>query len=289
MDWLAADDVDPAQLPDWAKVQGEVLDGRPYRVTVLTEGVVLSRGKRACALKWEDILVPIRLDEPRRLLIAAPRQPPRPPWFELGGHDVAKIERAIRARVEAIDHRGYRERRRGGDVLSPDLVLTRVLEHSAVPGAVEIPAASPNLLKSALKGAGIGGGILGLYGILLGPPGVVIGAMIGALLGGLATGGYEMSRKKKTAGRVLVLTPDAFVGGLDGQSVRAVSWARVGRFNEGVDETGESALEVFSHDNVLVARAAARFFGKPLDVIVAVAEAYRRRASGAADAIAPRT
>lgn len=288
MDWLPADEVDPAQLPEWAKGGGEVLDGKPYRVSIHAEGVVLTQHKRASALRWEDILVPIRLDEPRRLLIAAARQPPRPPWFELGGNDVAKIERAIRARVEAVDHRSYRERRRGGDVLSPDLVLTRVLERSAVPGAVEIPAAMPSVAKRALTGAGIGGGILALYGLVLGPVGVIAGLLIGAAAGALALGGYELARKKKLAGRVLVLTPDAFVGGLDGTSVRAVPWFRVGRFSEGVDDSGESALEVFGPDNALVARAGARFFGKPLDVIVAVAEAYRRRASGEAS-VGPRT
>ena len=57
-------------------------------------------------------------------------------------------------------------------------------------------------------------------------------------------------------------------------------WFRVGRFVDGVDPHGESALEVYSPDDELVARAAARYFGQPLDVIVAVAEAYRRRATG---------
>ena len=44
MDWLAADEVAPSQLPEWARAAGEVLDGKPYRVTMLAEGVVLYPG-----------------------------------------------------------------------------------------------------------------------------------------------------------------------------------------------------------------------------------------------------
>ncbi|MCZ7686679.1 MAG: hypothetical protein M5U28_51190 [Sandaracinaceae bacterium] len=278
MEWLQHDEVALEQLPEWARAPGEVLDGRPYAVVAHAEGLVLTRARRASAVRWEDVLVPIRLDEPRRLLVAAARRPPRPPWFELGGHDVARIERAVRARLDAIDHRGYRERRRGRDVVGPDEVLTRVLERRALPGAVEIPAATASVARSALTGAAVGGATLGLYGLVFGPAGMILGGATGALGGATLMGGIEALRKRAT-GRVLVLTPDAFVGGLDGQSVRAVPWFRVGRFVEGVDDLGGPALEVFAPDSRLIARVAARFFGQPLDVIVAVAEAYRRRAT----------
>jgi hypothetical protein len=279
MEWLAADEVSVAALPDWARQRGEKLDGKPYDVVVHPEGVVLSHGRYVSALRWEDILVPIRLDEPRRLFVAAARKPPRPPWFELGGVDVARIERAIRQRFDAIDHGGYRETRRGHDVLPPDIVLTKVLERAALPGAVEIHAAKPSVVKGVLTGAGVGAIALGVYGVVLGPVGAIGGLALGAFGGAAAVGGYEALKRQAKPGRVLVLTPDAFVGGLDGESVRAVPWFRVGRFAEGVDDRGQSALEVFGTDGQLVARAAARFFGKPLDVIVAVAEAYRRRAT----------
>lgn len=278
MEWLQHDELAPEQLPDWARAQGEVLDGRPYSVVAHAEGLVLTRAKRASAIRWEDILVPVRLDEPRRLLVAAARRPPLAPWFEMGGNDVARIERVVRARLDAIDHRGYRERRRARDIVPPDEVLTRVLERRALPGAVEIPAATPSAIRSALVGASIGGATLGLYGFVFGPAGFVAGGTLGALGGASLLGGIEVLRKR-SAGRVLVLTPDAFVGGLDGRSVRAIPWFRVGRFTEGVDDVGAPALEVFGPDNGLIARVGARFFGKPLDVIVAVAEAYRRRAS----------
>lgn len=279
MEWLAHDEVAPETLPDWARGSGEVLDGRPFEVSVRAEGLVLAYGQLVTALRWDEVLVPIRLDDPRRLLIAAARRPPRPPWLELGGRDVAAIERVLRARLDAIDHRSYRERRRTRDVVPPDEVLTQVLERRPLPGAVEIPAATPSVIRSALTGAGIGGGMLGLYGLALGTPlGLLAAGTVGALGGAGLLGGVELLRRRG-AGRVLVLTPDAFVGGLDGTSVRAVPWFRVGRFAEGVDDTGEAALEVFGPAGELVARVASRFFGRPLDVIVAVAEAYRRRAS----------
>ncbi len=280
MEWLSHDEVDRGELPAWAQQKGESLDGRPYQVVVHAEGMVLLRGRTASVLRWEDILVPIRLDEPRRLLVATARRAPRPPWFELGGIDVARVERIVRERLDAVDHGGYRERKRRSDPMPPDVVLTKVLERAPLPGAVEIPAATPSAWRRAALGASIGGAVLGGYGLILGPAGAAAGAGLGASLGAALMAGIETLRKH-TALRVLVLTPDAFVGGLDGQSVRAVPWFRVGRFAEGVDESGESALEVFGAQNELIERVAARYFGKPLDVIVAVAEAYRRRASEA--------
>lgn len=279
MEWLAYDEVPLDALPDWARSSREVLDGRPYQVQVLAEGLVLKRlrSRLATALRWDEVLAPIRLDEPRRLLIAAARKPPRPPWFELGGEDVAAIERVLRTRLEASDFASYREHRRGAPSMPPDEVLTNVLERRPLPGAVEIPAPGPDIVRGMLAGAGIGG-MMGISGLMYGPLGFVTAAAMGAISGAGLIGAFELLRTRET-GRVLVLTPDAFVGGLDGRSVRAVPWFRVGRFAEGVDDTGEPALEVFGPTGALLARVRARFFGAPLDVIVAVAEAYRRRAT----------
>jgi len=278
VDWIAHDEQPLEALPGWARVEGEVLDGKPYRVTLLPEGIVLERAGRRSALRWDEVLVPIRVDEPRRLLLAASREPPRVPWFELRGLDVPRIEREVRLRLEAVDHRGYRERRRSRKVMPADEVLTEVLDHRPLPGAVEIPRAHPSVVRSAFTGGSIGAATLGFYGLLFGPGGMLLAGGVGAVSGAALMGGIEAVRRRN-AGRVLVLTPDAFVGGLDGKSIRAVPWFRVGRFVDGVDPHGESALEVWSPDDELVARAAARFFGQPLDVIVAVAEAYRKRAS----------
>jgi len=278
VEWLEHDEVPDGALPPWARTEGEALDGKPYRVTVHAEGLVLRRGRSASAVRWEDVLVPIRLDDPRRLLLAAARRPPRTPWFELGGRDVAQIERAVRTRLDALDHRGYRERRQRRAAMPPDEVLTAVLSKRPLPGAVEIPAATPSVLRSALVGAAVGGATLGFYGLVFGPAGLLAAGGVGAVSGAGLMGVIAHIRRR-AAGRVLVLTPDAFVGGLDGQSVRAVPWFRVGRFVDGVDEGGQSALEVFGHEHQLLARVGARWFGAPLDVIVAVAKAYRKRAT----------
>ena len=277
MEWLEHDDLDEEELPPWARQPVSALDGRPYAVRMYPEGVALVRGRSASAVRWSEILVPIRVDEPRRLLIAAARRPPHPPWFEIGGRDVAEIEDVVRTRLEAFEHGTYRERRRTRDPLPPDEVLTQVLAKNDLPGAVEIPAATPSVWKSALLGASVGGASLGLYGLAFGPWGLLAAATLGAVGGGGLLGTVEVVRKR-SVGRVLVLTPDAFVGGLDGHSVRSIPWTRVHRFADGVTEQGEDALEVFGHDKSLIAQVAARYFGAPLDVIVAVAEAYRERA-----------
>jgi len=279
VDWLAQDEVERDALPAWARLDTPGQDGRPYEVRVFGEGLLLSRGRRHSALRWEEVLVPVRLDDPRRLLVAAARRPPRPPWFELAGMDVAAIESAVRSRLEAVDHRGYRERRRAIEPIPVDQVLTAVLARQPLPGAVEIPPATPGVLRSGALGATVGGGTLGFYGMLFGPTGMLAAAGVGLVGGALLMGGIEIARKR-SAGRVLVLTPDGFVGGLDGQNVRAIPWDRIGRFADGLDRFGNDALEVLDAEGRVLARVIARYFGRPLDVIVAVAEAYRRRAVG---------
>ncbi|MGF1467165.1 MAG: hypothetical protein ACFCGT_13645 [Sandaracinaceae bacterium] len=279
MDWLAHDEVlFDADLPTWARSVRSWLDGRPYDVAVAREGVVLRQGRATSALRWEELLVVVRLEEPRRLLLAAAREPPRPPWFELSGVDVGQIEERVRGRLEAAVERSYRFPKRARRAVPPDEVLTAILAHQPLPGAVEIPVASPLLSTQALQGGGTGAVVLALGGLALaGPWGSLIGAGVGAAGGAaLLTGVRAAVRRGR--GRVLVLTPDAFVGGLDGRNVSAVAWERVGRFLEGVDDHGQSALEVWGHRRELLARVAAKWFGAPLDVIVAVAEAYRERA-----------
>lgn len=279
MDWLAHDEVDRSALPAWARADAPARDGKPYDVRVFGEGLVLSRGRRHSAVRWDEILVPVRLEDPRRLLVATPRRPPRAPWFELGGLDVSELDRAVHARLEAIDHRGYRQRRRAVEPMPIDQVLTAVLGRQPLPGAVEIPPAMPGVMKSGAIGATVGGGTLGFYGMLFGPTGMLAAAGVGAVGGGLLMGGIELARRR-AAKRVLVLTPDGFVGGLDGNDVRAIPWDRIGRFAAGVDPLGNDALEVLDVDDRRLARVIARYFGSPLDVIVSVAEAYRRRAVG---------
>lgn len=275
--WLEHDEVSEGALPPWARDVRPVLDAGPYQVAIFQEGLRLARRGRFSLLPWAEVLVPIPLDEPPRLLLAAPRRPPRPPWFELGGADLERIGAAVRERVDSIDHGSYRQRGPRRDVLAPDVLLTAVLARDALPGAVEIPAASHSLRHAALLGASIGAAFTVPAALALGTTLALGAAAVGVLGGASAVSGIEVLRKRR-AGRVLVLTPDGFVGGLDGQSVRAVAWSGVGRFVAGVDQGGRDALEVYDPAQRLIARVASIFFGAPLEVIVAVAEAYRRRA-----------
>ncbi|MFK7990527.1 MAG: hypothetical protein AB8I08_31185 [Sandaracinaceae bacterium] len=277
MEWLKHDDVPASELPEWA-TGGETLDGDPYRVRLLSEGIVLERGRKASALRWADILVPIHLDGSARFLLAAARHPPQPPWFDIGGADRDRIEAAVRGRLAALDERGYRGRRPARPTVAPEEILHAVLSYEAVAGAVEIPAKSGNVWRTAGVGGVLGSLTIGYYAMLIGGPVTgLVGGLVGLVGGAGITGSMEAARKSRI-GRVLVLTPDGFVAGLDGGDTRAVPWSRVGQFREGMSLDGAPALEVLSPDGEVVARAAARFFGAPLSVIVPVAEAYRERA-----------
>jgi hypothetical protein len=279
MDWLSHDGVGRDALPEWARARGDVLDGHPYEVTVRPEGLVLANGAVATALRWDEVLAPIRLERPRRLLLAAARRPPKLPWLELEGRDIDAIERIVHSRLAAMKQGSYRERPRARPVLSPEEVLASVLAHRALPGAVEIPAADPNARSTMWSAAGAGAVLLGHFGAAVGGlTTAAVGIALGGLAGATAAGALALMRRNARAGRVLVLTPDAFVGGLDGRSVRAVPWSGVGRFARRAAYGGESALEVVGPTGELIARVGERYFGSPLDVIVAVAEAYRRRA-----------
>ncbi|MBX3274815.1 MAG: hypothetical protein KF729_31415 [Sandaracinaceae bacterium] len=279
MDWLAHDEVELDTLPAWAAAAADVRRLRGLEVRLAPEGLVLVRSRRASAMRWEDVLVLAR-PEHARLLVAAARKPPRPPWFEIADRDVDALATAMRARLEAVDQGGYRQPRARPATMSDEQVLAAVLSRAPLPGAVEIAAPAPGVFTSAAVGGAVGAIALSFYGVILGPVGLGVAAGVGALGGGLLVGGLQHRRKRK-AGRVLVLTPDGFVGGLDGQAVRAVGWRAVGRFVEGYDPFGVPALVVLDREGGVLARVPERYFAMPLSVIVAVAEAYRVRASPA--------
>lgn len=290
MDWVEHDGVSLEALPEWARAPapGGSFDAAPYRVTIQPEGLVLRRRRRASALRWFDVLALIRVDDDRapRLLLAAARRPPCQPWFDLSGVDLAAIEQAVRVGLETHAQRGYRASPRVRPALQPEQVLAAVLAHHLLPGGVEIRGP----LRRALEGtvwASIGGaGVSGYGGMVatmmfapvLGPlVGIALGGGIGAAVGAGLAGLHFLRRRRKA--RVLVLTPDCFVGGLDGGGVRAIAWPSVARFVEGCSDLGKPVLEVYDVDDKLASRTDARYFGETLHVIVAVAEAYRRRAT----------
>lgn len=277
MEWLKHDEVALSELPDWATTEGGELDGDPYRVRLLAEGVVLVRGRKASAVRWGDILVPVRLEASSRFLIAAPRHPPNAPWFDIGGDDQDRIEGAVRGRLATLNETGYRGRRPARPSVAPEEILRAVLSYEPVAGAVEIPAKSGSVWRTAGVGGVLGSLTIGYYATLIGGPvSGLVGGLVGLIGGAGVTGSMEAVRKSRI-GRVLVLTPDGFVGGLDGKNTRAVPWSRVGQFREGTSKNGAPALEVVSPEGEVVSRAEERWFGAPLDLIVPVAEAYRQR------------
>lgn len=79
MDWVEYDETSVKVLPQWARESAATFDAAPYSVSIVPEGVVLRRGSRASALRWVDVLAPIRLDDAMapRLLLAWCREDPR--------------------------------------------------------------------------------------------------------------------------------------------------------------------------------------------------------------------
>ena len=158
-----------------------------------------------------------------------------------------------------------------------------MLARDPLPGGVEICSPSTYTLRSNIVAGVTGTSFAGGMGLVVGTMAFPTDPLLLFGLGGAAAlagaGFMAFDRLRPRVGlRILVLTPDGFVGGLDGGVVRAFLWPRVASFTNGRDALGEPALEVRAVDGSLMSRTAARFFGEPLDVVVAVAEAYRRRA-----------
>lgn len=245
-------------------------------VVLHRDGVVLSEGSARAALPWSGILAVTRVDGV--LYVCAARRPPRPPWFVVSDEVAARrIERALEERRGAREgYRGAAHDRR--ETLSPEQVRRRVLARIDVPGAIEVPLGipKPKALHHALIGAIFGGG----FGLQIGAEteswavvAVAALATTAAFGGGLH---FALWRRWSKRPRVLVMTPDAFVAGLDGGHVRAHPWRSIVRFRRGV-HFGKDALEVIDGDGSLLARVEARLFGVPLDLLIALAEAYRER------------
>lgn len=285
MDWIEYDDVSVQALPEWARVAGVRFAAAPGSVSIVPNGVVLRRGERASALRWTDVLASIRVDDARgpRLLLAAARRPPHPPWFDLGGDELTAIGEGVRVGVARISECDYRTARPVRPALNPADMLEAVLSHDPVPGGVEICAPDARTKGRAIQTAIATASVTGFLGFALvvqaAPGEFLIGLGCGTAAAAATVGAVALDFVRRAPRpRVLVLTPDGFVGGLDGGEIHAFLWSRVAGFASGRNAEGQPALEVRALDGGLASRTEARFFGEPLDVIVNVAEAYRRRA-----------
>jgi hypothetical protein len=288
-DWIAKDEID----------ERGALGRYRVRASLDEEGLELTREEQATRATWSDVLGVIVLGTSAYVLV--PREPPRPPWIEvrlsmldpsLKGGGVAGFAGRVRERV---GQRGYRDAKPRAPAMDAATLMSRVMEKRAIRGALEVPIGrgaqdtrsdAKRLVDSGI-GAGTGGAGGGYVGMLFGAIAaggiglpIEAGAWAGAVLGGLgaaALGGVLGFRRLRTSlrGRVMVLTPDGCVIGFPG-GPRAFAWSELQSFR--IDrEDGHAFLVVCGADGEMLGRIDGLWFGAPLELIHAVAEAYRAR------------
>lgn len=273
MEWVEHDEVEEATLPEWAREPGELVEGR---ARLVGGGVVLRSGSRGSAVPWAQLFTVACADG--RGFLLAPRRPPSAPWYEVSPAIAEGVGSTLAAR-RAARAGGYRGPSTRSQAPSPQAILRRVLARDDLPGAIEVPLAIPRPSKFPFAlGTAIGTLLGAQFGLMNLGDLWFVSALIG-VAGGLASGGAlytSMWRRYARRPRILVMTPHAFVAGLDGGAVRAIPWERVGCFRAGT--VAGTAIEVVDVDGALVARTEARLFGMHRDVLIALAEAYRARA-----------
>jgi hypothetical protein len=275
MRWLEHDVAEDDALPDWAK-GGEVLPDGAGRACA--EGLVLrTESVGSSVVPWDQLLAIAR--DKKRAYVLAPRRPPSPPWLEVSHRAADRIEKISDGRVSS---RGYRDAPTAPrERMQPEEILRRVIARDDVPGAIEVPFKTPKKFPVVLEViATVPTGLAAaVYGLVI-TDSYVFGAIAGGACVTFAAGLVAHQRyraaKAKTR-RVLVMTPDAYVGGLDGGQVRAISWDDIEGFRRGKREGKPALVVVGAHDKVL-ARVPAVYFDIDLDVLLALAEAYRERA-----------
>lgn len=252
-----------------------------------------------CEATWDQVfgvaLVPAAA--PTRAFILVPRKPPQPPWFEVRVRDIppevndlGALATLVRGRIV---QRGYRDVGPRRPLLEADVLMQRVLERADLPGALEVPVgAGPGgwwRRSLDLFAAGSAGGLAGLYaGALTGNPALAVGAAVAGVVVGAGVpvalaSNWRSVRLRARKPRVLVLAPDGCVVGLP-QGPRAFSWPSIATFRESTHQppgrenaTARRCLELVLADGNIAGRIDAAWFAEPLELIVAVAEAYRQR------------
>ena len=267
MQWLEHDEVPADQLPAWAQ------DVSDDEVALRPEGLVFSHGRLRTAVPWASVLTLAELRG--RLLVVVPRKPPRRPWLEVP--DAARAEKVRVALEERAVMGSYRAQR---PAHGPPLgeVVADVRRHRPVPGALEIPVQLASTAGSALVGGVLG--LLGGYHLGVFDPRMLLATLpLGVATGALGLPLFLRS-KARARGRILVLTPQGYVGALDsGAGVGGVPWQEVGAFRVGQMPSGAPCLDILRPDGTVRVQLYHRIFAVPLELVVAIAEAYRVRAS----------
>lgn len=250
-------------------------------ITLTQAGVVHTGFGAPVDVPWSKVFGAVMLDKSAYVLCE--RRPPLPPWVSVAGGserelaELASLVSSVRARVQ---ERGYRQAKQQPMPLQE--LETKVLRGEHVPGALEVPIGpGPQRLSRMMQRvtiAGAGATLVGLVG------GVAVGAI--AALGALGVGvavPHVRRRRNKRGRRVLVLTPHGCVVGLP-TGARAFGYDEIGAFE--LVERNPRAMNASSRGASLKISQAGggtigvldgRWFGAPLPLIVAVAEAYRRR------------
>ncbi|MCC7537233.1 MAG: hypothetical protein IT379_13505 [Deltaproteobacteria bacterium] len=296
--WIDLDDVERSAMPEWTRK-----DERLCGVVLSEHGIALLDGKRGSVATWGEVLGVAVVESEGwmpHVFVLVPRRPPRPPWFAVTAamlpdamrdEGLERFAFVIKGRSSAW---GYRRALADRARMPMDELVRRVMARKEVPGAVEIPVGSPGAGKLrfgtvGLAAAGSGGMAAYMAGLiaapaLAGPSALVALGVVGALTLGatyagatLALFGGMPSRKSRRKQRVLVLAPDGCVCGFY-EGVRAMGWDQVASFQIG-ELRGQPCLAVMGHRPQDVGRVEGHWFSQPLELIVAVAEAYRKCAT----------
>lgn len=291
--WLELDGVAETSLPSWAN------DGRSGdRVSFLEAGLLAVQDGLATFARWSDVLSVVKRGD--AAFILAPRRPPAAPWIRVGPQQIdGDVDSFLRRLDERRRSGGYRDSVRAQrQNLQLDELRRRVSAREPVPGALEVP--STIVLGRSYPGLGLtqasivtGGGALGLVFPVIGVVGAgaeelaslcgQLGAIGGVLAGALIArhvGRRWRASKDATLPRqrVLVLAPDGCIIGFR-TGVRTLRWSSVGRFESGrIEPDYELGLIVRGADDQKLGEIEAAWLDAPLELVVAVAEAYREAA-----------
>lgn len=259
-----------------------------------SEGLAFCGKDKGLWVRWSQILGVVKIGAVAFILV--PRQPPKAPWIEVKPKELPKEAANVDALISLIESRktsgSYRATSARRVPMSLQELERRVLAREGVPGAVEIPPRvlldSQNKLPYWAKVAPGFGGFVGAGISAVGA--AVVGSLInmpdlGALLfygGGLGGGitGVTLGKKlqhnqltrPENIPRILVMAPDGCIIGFE-TGRRALAWRDISRIV--VEQFGaHSYLAVYDHETNL-GRIQEGWFGKPLQLIVGVANAYR--------------
>ncbi|MFK8001787.1 MAG: hypothetical protein AB8H86_19485 [Polyangiales bacterium] len=250
-------------------------------ITLTQEGVLHTGFGAPVEVPWSKVFGAVMLDKSAYVLCE--RRPPLPPWVSVTGSsdkelgELVSLVKSVRARVQ---ERGYRQAKHQPMPLAE--LETKVLGGEHVPGALEVPIGpGPGRMARMAQRvtiAGAGATLVGLVG------GVAVGAI--AALGALGVGvalPHIRRRRNKRGRRVLVLTPHGCVVGLP-TGAWAFGYDEIGAFElvernpRAMNTSGRGAsLKISQAGGGTIGVLDGRWFGAPLPLIVAVAEAYRLR------------